>query len=174
MIFTCCMRCVCNHSGVLWLDCMRIGYCYELGEYIDIECCNRLIACHIFFIQQWWCRKKKYNPCFIQLPRSTCAVEFIIKRARFFFSAFITILFWFKPNNTTKVHFATTTTKKNTKSFTRNWVRYNPPTIEALIRTYTSMLDSFIKIAEKKAYFGFISKSKFSLLERIRERNGSE
>lgn len=21
--------------------------------YIDIECCNRLIACHIFFIQQW-------------------------------------------------------------------------------------------------------------------------
>lgn len=27
---------------------------YETGwEYIDIECCNRLIACHIFFIQQW-------------------------------------------------------------------------------------------------------------------------
>lgn len=49
--------CVMRKLGALvWLCICGLAIAivhYELAEYIDIECCNRLIACHIFFIQQW-------------------------------------------------------------------------------------------------------------------------
>lgn len=86
MIFTCCSV-MCNESegSLLQLGCVWLFVCvFELAIvltmnwvsiWVDIECCNRLIACHIFFIQQW--ARKKNNPCFIQL-QSTCVVDIIL------------------------------------------------------------------------------------------------
>lgn len=115
VIFTCCLvvyycfffaSCVCPPYVFLW-GVMRlwdlwftsvvceltivnyIMYWIKVREternIIDSKCCNRLIACHIFFIQQWT-QAGKYNACFIQFQSTTCAVDFILVFFSFNFS----------------------------------------------------------------------------------------